>query len=202
MANPGQEQKFTIIKNLFMKRHVLFIHGAGEGAYKEDEKLAASLRHLLGSSYEVRYPEMEDEVNAPYPIWVSQIKKELANMENAILVGHSVGASVLIKFLCEDDLAKNISGVFLIATPFWGGNGGWTYDGYEQLELPKHKDTLQNKTPLFFYHSKDDEVVPFAHLALYAKRFPDATIRELDQGGHQLNNDLSRVAEDIRKHGS
>lgn len=185
-----------------MKRHVLFIHGAGEGAYQEDEKLAANLRHLLGSSFEVRYPEMEDEINAPYNIWVRQITKELASMEDVILVGHSVGASVLIKFLCDHDLRKNITGVFLIATPFWGGNGGWTYDGYEQLELPKQKDTnLQDKTPLFFYHSKDDEVVPLAHLALYAKRFSDATIRELDQGGHQLNNDLSRVAKDITQLG-
>ena len=50
----------------------------------------------------------------------------------------------------------------------------------------------------FFYHSRDDETVPFAHLALYAQKFPQATIRELNGRGHQLNNDLSEVAEDIK----
>jgi uncharacterized protein len=40
-------------------------------------------------------------------------------------------------------------------------------------------------------------VVPFAHLALYAEQLPQATIREFDGRGHQLNNDLSEVAADI-----
>lgn len=185
-----------------MKRQILFIHGAGEGAFEEDEKLVASLRQSLGSAYEVRYPAMEDENNAPYGIWVKQITHELANMKDVILVGHSVGASVLIKFLSEHDPKKNIAGVFLIATPFWGGNGGWTYDGYEQLELPALQHAkLLDEVSLFFYHSKDDEVVPFEHLALYGKRFGNATIRELEGGGHQLNNDLSVVAADIAELG-
>ena len=30
-----------------MKKHVLFIHGGGEGAYEEDKKMAASLLVLV-----------------------------------------------------------------------------------------------------------------------------------------------------------
>lgn len=33
-----------------MKKHVLFIHGAGEGAYEEDRLLAASLVELYAAS--------------------------------------------------------------------------------------------------------------------------------------------------------
>jgi hypothetical protein len=40
--------------------------------------------------------------------------------------------------------------------------------------------------------------VPFAHLAIYAKKLPQATIREFDGRGHQFNNDLSEVAADIK----
>jgi hypothetical protein len=40
-------------------------------------------------------------------------------------------------------------------------------------------------------------IVPFAHLAMYAEKLPQATIREVDGGGHQFNNDLSEVALDI-----
>ena len=59
-----------------MKKQVLFIHGAGEGAYEADKKLAASLQQLLGPEYEVHYPAMEDEENAPYEQWKHHIEKK------------------------------------------------------------------------------------------------------------------------------
>lgn len=184
-----------------MRLQVLFIQGAGEGAYIEDEKLVTSLRLFLGSTYEVRYPLMQNEDDAAYKTWVRQIKGELATMKDpVILVGHSVGGSILIKFLTETKIEKAVAGIFLIAAPFWGGVGGWTYDGYEDLVLPDENDSkLPGDVPIFLYHSKDDEIVPFDHLALYAKRFRGATIRELGGRGHQLGNDLSEVANDIRK---
>lgn len=184
-----------------MKPQVLFIQGAGEGAYKEDEKLVTSLRRFLGSTYEVRYPVMQNENDAAYKTWVHQIKGELATIkDHVILVGHSVGGSILIKFLTETKTDKAVAGIFLIAAPFWGSDGGWTYDGYEALVLPEETDTkLPGEVPIFLYHSKDDEIVPFDHLALYAKRFPGATIRELGGRGHQLSNDLSEVANDIKE---
>jgi uncharacterized protein len=184
-----------------MRKHVLFIHGAGEGAHKEDEKLVASLRDSLGPPYEVYYPAMKNEDDANFKTWVTQIKEELAALNDAvILVGHSVGASILIKFLCETEIEKRVLGIFLIATPFWGGAKGWTYDGYQALVLPGEDiSKFPQDVPVFLYHSRDDEVVPFAHLALYAERLPRATICALDGRGHQLNNDLSEVANDIRK---
>jgi predicted alpha/beta hydrolase family esterase len=184
-----------------MKKQVLFIQGAGEGSYKEDEKLVESLRLLLGSSYEIRYPAMKNEDDAPYEVWVGQVQEELAALtDGVILIGHSVGGSVLIKFLAEIKIKKAIAGIFIIAAPFWGGDGGWTYEGYEELVLPNQADTnLPKGVPIFLYHSNDDEVVPFAHLALYAKNLPGAINRELDGRGHQLNHDLSEVANDIKK---
>jgi len=56
---------------------------------------------------------------------------------------------------------------------------------------------LPGGAPIFLYHSRDDDIVPFAHLALYAEKLPQATIRVFDGGGHQFNNDLSQVASDI-----
>jgi predicted alpha/beta hydrolase family esterase len=182
-----------------MNKQVLFIQGAGTGSYKEDEKLVASLRQLLGREYEVNYPAMQNEDEANYETWKRQIEEKLAALDGiVIVVGHSVGASILIKCLAEGDIKKT-TGVFLIATPFWGGDKGWKYEGYEALVLqasPANK--LPANAPVFFYHSRDDETVPFAHLALYAQKFPEATIRELNGRGHQLNNELSEVAEDIK----
>jgi uncharacterized protein len=182
-----------------MTKHVLFIQGAGKGAYEDDKELAASLRKALGKDYEVHYPEMADEDNAPYEQWTQQIEKELAAMQGPIvLIGHSVGASVIMKWISEIEVKKPIVGIFLIATPFWGGDG-WRYEGYEELAL---SEGLAAKLPkgmsIFFYHCRNDEVVPFDHLALYSQILPQAVVRELDACGHQLNNDLSEVARDIK----
>jgi predicted alpha/beta hydrolase family esterase len=181
-----------------MKRTILFIHGAGEGAYNADRLLVDSLQKELGAEYEVRYPEMPDEANEPDKQWKEQIGKEIARMLGQIvLVGHSVGASLLAKSLIELNVKRPVSGIFLLETPFWGGNG-WRYEGYEKLELPKDAATKLPDAPIFLYHTYDDATVPFEHLALYAKLLPRATVREIDKGGHQLNNDLSMVAKDIK----
>jgi predicted alpha/beta hydrolase family esterase len=101
--------------------------------------------------------------------------------------------------LCERPSGtRPIAGIFLIATPYWGGDG-WRYEGYERVALPMgFAAKLPNGTALFLYHSRDDDTVPFAHLALYAAKLPRATIRDFDGRGHQLNNDLTEVATDIK----
>jgi hypothetical protein len=43
-----------------------------------------------------------------------------------------------------------------------------------------------------------DKIVPFSHLDLYATALPQAFTRRLAGRDHQLNNDLSEVARDIR----
>lgn len=181
-----------------MNRQVLFIQGAGKGAYKEDKKLVASLRQLLGREYEVHYPAMRNEDDADYETWKRLIEENLAALDGTVIVvGHSLGASILIKCLAEG-VTRRITGIFLIATPFWGSDKGWKYEGYEALALPEgHANQLPSHARIFFYHSRDDEIVPFAHLALYTQKFPQATIRELNGRGHQLHNDLSEVVEDI-----
>jgi predicted alpha/beta hydrolase family esterase len=143
---------------------------------------------------------MKDEVDPDCHTWAAQIREESAVLDGPLIfVGHSVGASVLIKFLSETETQKTVRGIFLLAAPFRGGEGGWTYDGYETLVLPDESASkLSGDVPVFLYHSRDDETVPFAHLALYARRLPNATIHAREGGGHQLNNDLSGVADDIK----
>ena len=181
-----------------MAKQVLFIQGAGVGAYHEDKKLAGSLQQALGADYDVQYPAMPDEDNAPYEQWKQQIETELAAMSGPVLlVGHSVGASILAKCLTEIAVNTPVAGIFLASTPFWGGDG-WQYEGYQQLELPKDLAAkLPQDTPIFLYHSQDDDIVPFSHLALYAIILPKATVREIASGGHQFNDDLTMIAKDI-----
>jgi len=181
-----------------MPKLVLLIQGAGRGAYDEDRLLAESLQRDLGPGFEVRYPAMPNEDDASYEQWRHRIEQELAYAPGpAVLVGHSVGASVLMKWLSERKDETAIAGVFLVASPFWGGDG-WRYEGYEELALPSGcAAALPPGMPVYLYHCRDDSTVPFDHLALYAETLPQATVRAFDNGGHQLNDDLSAVARDI-----
>ena len=178
------------------KPTVLFIQGGGEGAYEADKKLSSFLKDALKDLYIVHHPIMPDESNPDYEKYKAKIHEELNKIDDkVILAGHSLGSCFLLKYLSEEKIDKNIAGIFLISTPFWGGDG-WHYEGFRLKNNFASK--LPVNTPIFFYHSTDDEIVPFSHLALYAKEIPRAKIREIVEGGHQLNNDLSEVVQDIK----
>lgn len=178
-----------------MEKRVLFIHGAREGTHEADEKLAASLRNALGSEYDVRSPKMPDEDRPEYEAWKDKVARELAALNGeVVLVGHSLGASVLLKYLSEEEVEKPVARLFLVAAPYWSAKD-WEVEEYALREDFASK--LPEGLPLFLYHSRDDEEVPFAHLALYEAKLPQATVREFDGRGHQFDDDLSEVARDI-----
>jgi predicted alpha/beta hydrolase family esterase len=178
-----------------VKKHVLFIHGGGEGAYEEDKRMAENLRDVLRAAYDVRCPKMPDEDSPEYGAWKYKVAEELADLDGeTVLVGHSLGASVLLKYVSEEAVEKPVAGLFLVAAPYWGSED-WEVGEYELRTDFASK--LAEDLPVFFYHSRDDEVVPIAHLALYAERLPQATMREFDGRGHQFDGDLSEVARDI-----
>ena len=180
-----------------MKKHVLFVHGGGQGAYEEDKKLAANLRDVLGAAYDVRCPKMPDENRPEYEAWKDQIARELVALDGeVVLVGHSLGASILLKYLSEERVEKHVAGIFLVAPPYWGAED-WEVGEYALQE--NFASNLPEELPVFFYHGRDDEWVPFAHLALYKQGLPQANIREFDGRGHQFNDDLSEVARDIER---
>lgn len=179
-----------------MKKQVLFIHGAGEGAHAADKLLADNLQKELGAAYQVHCPQMPDE-NAPaYPAWSEQIDNKLAALSGeVVVVGHSFGGSVVLKYLSEATVQKALAGIFLVATPYWGAEG-WEVDEYVlPAELAAR---LSPAWPIFLYHSRTDEIVPFSHMAHYAENLPQATAREFDGLDHQFDNDLSAVAADIQ----
>ncbi|SEW46853.1 hypothetical protein SAMN05428988_6561 [Chitinophaga sp. YR573] len=179
-----------------MRKQVLFIQGGGDDGYKADVNLVASLQKALGKDYQIIYPQMQTDAAAPDFGWLKQIGEEIGKLrDDVILVAHSLGASLLLKYLSENMISKKAAGIFLISTPFWTGKEEWA----QGLKL--QKDFAKNLPPnnhIFFYHCRDDEEIPFDHLASYRDKLPWATFREIESGGHQLDNNLSVVAKDIK----
>jgi uncharacterized protein len=180
-----------------MTKQVLFIQGAGEGAHAEDAKLAKSLRSKLGKNYRVRYPAMPDEGDARYQTWKIAILREIEDMgEGAILVGHSIGASVLIRMFTDRGPKPAIAGMFLVAGPFWHDHEFWRWD---EAALPEDAaESYPHGVPLFLYHGDSDQIVPVSHLDLYARALPQGTVRRLPGKNHQLGDDMTEVARDIK----
>lgn len=179
-----------------MKKQVLFVQGGGGGTHDEwDNKLVASLERELGSEYEIRYPPMPNEGEPKYVLWKAALKKEFANLDDgAILVGHSLGATILINLLAEEPVEVAASGIFLVAAPFVG-KGGWPS---EDIKL---KSDLGARLPkpwkIYLYHGTEDDTAPVGHVDLYEKAIPQAVVRRLAGRDHQLNEDMSEVAADI-----
>ena len=140
---------------------------------------------------------MPDESNPDMQKWKDKIARELNALETrVILVGHSVGSTALLKYLSEESVEKPIAGLFLLAAPSWDEDN-WNFD---DLRLPRDLAARLSRIPkIFLYHNRDDEVVPFGHLAFHAGRLPRAIVRESDKGGHQFDNDLANVAIEIRR---
>jgi predicted alpha/beta hydrolase family esterase len=180
-----------------MPNKVLFIQGAGsEGAYDEDARLVTSLRGTLGTEYVVRYPRMPNEAEPDYEVWKNVIADELAAMgARAILVGHSIGASVAIRAVVDGGIGQSLAGLFLLSAPFWYDHEFWRWD---EAKLPGNAaERIPSGLPVFLYHGRQDEFVPVSHVEMYAQALPQATVRRLDGRNHQLNDDLAEVARDI-----
>ena len=180
---------------------LLFIQGGGQGAYAIDRELAATLQNSLGKGYEVRYPKMPKEDDPAYGRWKGQLTKELAAPEVSMIVAHSVCGPILLRYLADEKLPDRITALFFLAAPYVG-SGGWSADDGDFGELVQRKNfksQVAGTLRLFFYHNRDDKIVPFAHLALYEDKLPRATVRAFDRGGHQFDNGLSSLVRDITR---
>jgi predicted alpha/beta hydrolase family esterase len=181
-----------------MTKQVLFVQGGGEGVHDDwDNKLVASLERELGQEYEIRYPTMPKEGDPNYKLWKAALKKEFARLnDGAILVGHSIGATILMNVLAEEPSESTPSGIFLIAAAFVG-KGGWPSEDMESMSDLGPRLPKQSK--IYFYHGSEDDTVPFGHADLYERAIPQAVVRRLAGRDHQLNEDMSEVAADIRR---
>lgn len=179
-------------------RQILFVQGGGKDVHEKwDNKLVESLRRELGRGYELRYPVMPNEADPQFSTWRIALEKEIAALRpGAIVIGHSVGGTILINVLAECAPAALLGAIVMIAAPFIG-DGGWKSD---EIEPPSDLGArLPPGVPVFLYHGDKDETAPTAHLALYAEAIPRARVRRLANRDHQLDNDLSEVATDIRE---
>jgi uncharacterized protein len=173
---------------------VLVIHGAGEPRRRNGQVYwEPMLMGSLGRGYTVQAPRMPRPEEPQHERWARRIAEGIGGTADLVLVGHSFGASTLLKYLAEADPLPAFTGLFLVATPFWGPD-------FPEYALPADfADRLRHAPPIHLYHSRDDSEVPFEHLERYRKALPQAIVRPLEGRGHEFDQPtFPELAADIR----
>ena len=139
--------------------------------YKAFAKAAAAIAHLqeqLGKGYHIISPGMPENLDCT--LWKAQIASGIEALdEELLLIGHSLGGSVLLKYLGRR-LQANRLWTVLGRGPYWGKDDDWQNEEYT---LPNSfAAKLPHISKLILYHSRHDPVVPFAHAQHYAKQLP------------------------------
>lgn len=184
-----------INKNL---KQILFAHSGGkQGSPGQGSfDLASTLQTELSNEYDIHCPVIDDPEAPTYKMWKKLFNAEFRKItEPFILVGHSLGASMLLKYLSEENPKISFSGLFLLSTPLWGKNG-WDVEDFVLRE--NFEARLKNITSVYLYHCKNDAVVPFNHLDFYKKAFPNSTVRVLNGSDHAFANGLPELVSDIK----
>ncbi|MDB5104683.1 MAG: serine hydrolase family protein [Fibrobacteres bacterium] len=184
-------------KTATKKTRVLFLHSAGpQGAHQGSSDLLAYLKKGLGSGYRFIAPKMPRPQAPDYAAWKAKLAGFLPALKgDAILIGHSLGGSVLLKYLSEEKVKTRIPALFLAATPYWGEKG-WEYEVFHL------KDGFEKRLPaipeIFLYHSRKDGVVPFGHLKRYAEKLKQGKVRALKGDSHAFEGGMPEMLADLK----
>lgn len=163
--------------------------------YQKDWK--DSLQEDLGYTFDVYQPRMPNNSNAQYADWKKMFEKVMDKVdENVILIGHSLGALFLTKYLSENSPSKRIKSVFLVAAPF--DDQSKESLGSFAIDVKKVESMAQKTGNIFLYFSKDDPVVAFSESDKYIQKLPRAILKVLDNRGHFKQEKFPELVADLQ----
>ncbi len=177
-----------------MSINIIFIHSAG--VQSGDEGSAPFVRYLrqrLEPKYNIIAPIMPGPDEPSYKKWKPALEKHLNSSSPAILIGHSLGGSILLKYLSEEQ-PLIAAGLFIVAAPFWGSED---WDVEEFLLRDNFFSFLADTLKIYLYQSQDDDVIPAEHFSRYIKAIPTAEVRRSDGYGHTFKDGLPELVKDI-----
>lgn len=152
------------------------------------------LRSELEEEYLVIQMAMPSPSNAQYDEWKIWFEKVIPFLEDGVaLIGHSLGGTFLVKYLSENMFPKKIESVHLVAACFESDSFGNTLASFvlpEKLSIPSDA--------VFFYHSKDDPIVPFEDLARFGEKIVNAHLCIFENYKHFNQEKFPELLKNIR----
>ncbi|MAZ56222.1 hypothetical protein CL653_00315 [bacterium] len=199
------------------KGQVLFIHGGDSFIAKEEyyqflrsrevnpyeekpEKWRDNLAtNLEKAGLEYLFVSMPDKWNADYTAWSIWFEKYLPYLDESpnIFIGHSLGASFLLKYLTKNKLEVAVAQLHLVA-PAVGfveteGLGEFASNESDFALL------LGQVGEIHIYHSTDDEIVDYQDSTELVKVLPQAQLHTFTDRGHFLAPEFPEIETEILK---
>lgn len=155
------------------------------------------LQEKLGDRYQVLIPSMPNKTNARYSEWKVWFKHlEDVITDDCILIGHSLGAIFLAKYLSENTFSHTIKATILVAAP---------YNNEEAEDLTDFK--LETVSDLFktqagrviFFFGHDDPVISASEIEKYQNDLPGAEYNIISAPDHFMRTDFPELTNLLQK---
>jgi predicted alpha/beta hydrolase family esterase len=158
------------------------------------------VKEELSDGYYFDIPSMPNTHNARYDEWKIWFERHLDAVEDSVvLIGLSLGAQFLAKYLIENSVKQEIKGLFLLAGPcgyFEDPDGmDCATFGFKASDLGVIQEKVNEITIM---HSKDDFVVPYEHALKYKEALPEAELVTFEDKNHFLVEELPELVGRIR----
>lgn len=140
----------------------------------------------LGENWVVDMPQMPNKQNAHYEEWRIWFERHVALApKEVILIGYSLGAMFLAKYLIENEPTITIKGLILLAGPCGTYDDGTGNDcGTFQFEPDQLSAVTSHTGRIIIMHSQDDPVVPYEHALKYKESIPHAELMTFSDKSH------------------
>lgn len=179
-----------------MGYEILFIQGAGEVTTAEEQVIVNGLRAELGDAFTIIYPPMPDADYPSYSAWEDVLRTNLNSLSGeVILLGHSLGASIILKHFSREPVPDKVLGMILFGVPYWKDQN-WDVSEYAiEDDFVANLSKLDN---IHIYYSMDDGVIPYHQFESYQKLIPQAHWRVLSGMDHSYHGAIPNMVTDIR----
>lgn len=145
---------------------------------------------------DILLPSMPNRQNASYDEWKIMFEKIIPLLGDTFsLVGHSLGAVFLAKYLHENKLTHPAAQVILIAAPYDDERD--EHLGTFKLSTATGIDT--NQQSVHFFYSVDDPIVRISEEAKFRQDLPGATFHTFADRGHFNQAELPELVELLKK---
>jgi predicted alpha/beta hydrolase family esterase len=179
-------------------KQILIIHGGH--SFSSNEKYLENLRTMeikyerlklqkkwkswiaeQMSDTDILLPTFPNGYNAQFDEWKIYFEKLLTFLDDDVqIVGHSLGAMFLAKYLNVNPLEKPVKKLILVA----GGYDDDPYADYGSFKVDSAKNLHKSAEQIHLFHSSDDPVVPYTELANFQGDLPNAITHSFTDRGH------------------
>ncbi len=129
---------------------------------------------------DILMPSMPNSANAQFEEWKIWFEKIIPYFgDNVRIVGHSLGAMFLAKYLQSKPLKTPVRQIILLAARY---NTPESDDG--SFAVLSATNLAQSAQEVHLMHSTDDLVVPFDSLAKFQADIPTAKVHAFEDRGH------------------